>query len=178
MKTYVHCVVLAGLLTSGCQRDTGTPATEGSSDRQTGAIEIPAGTQFWVRVDQTIDSSKAKQGDLIKGVLNTSIVAGGREVLPLGTDLGVRITNAKVADQAGSVGLLTLDVETIRHGGNEYRLDAAPVTVETAPVKQGVEPGRQLPNLPLTEGQGRANAVLEPNRPLLFISDAPVFVKP
>lgn len=183
MTKYVYIVVLAGLFASGCQKPARpTTADEGTADRsgssRAGTVEIPARTQFYVRVDKTLDSAKAKQGDLVKGTLDSPIVAGGREVLPHGTDLDIRITNAKVASEPGSVGLLTLDVETAHHRGADYRVKATPVTVETSPVAIKVQPDQQIPHLPLTQAEGRANAVLDPNRALLFETIEPIYVKP
>jgi hypothetical protein len=184
MNRYAPFLLLAGLLAVGCQKPAGTIQTEGSADRSApsserpGAIEIPRGTQFYVRVDKTLDSAKAKQGDLVEGILNSSIVAGGREVLPVGTKLGVRITNSQIASAPASVGLLTLNIETIHHGGANYDVKAAPVTVETSQVEQQVDPNKQIPHTPLTEKQGRANAVLRSNQPLLFETTDPIFVKP
>lgn len=185
MNRYAPLLLLAGLLAAGCQKSAVTTQTEGSADRSanssgqpSGTVEIPRGTQFYVRVDKTLDSAKAKQGDLVEGILNSSIVAGGREVLPVGTKLGVRVTNSQLASAPGSVGLLTLDVETINHGGAKYQVKATPVTVETSQVQHQVDPNKQIPNTPLTEKEGRANAVLQPDRPVLFETTEPVFVKP
>lgn len=184
MNKYASFVLLAGLLGAGCQRQASTAAADGSADRSanngapSGTIEIPRGTQFYVRSGKTVDSAKAKQGDLVEGILNSSIVAGGKEILPVGTKLDLRVMNSKLASEPGSVGLLTFDVEVIHHGGADYRLKASPVRVETSPVKDQVQPDKQIPNLPLTEKQGRANAVLNPDRPLLFETLEPVFIKP
>lgn len=183
MKLYGYCFVLAGLLLAGCQKKADTPAAEtASADRAkapgNGTVEIPSGTQLYLRFDKTVDSAKVKQGDLITGTLDQSIVAAGRDILPRGTKFGVRITNAQVASAAGSVGLLTLNIETIRHGGAEYPVQATPVTVETSPVKTAVDPNAQIPHTPLTEKEGRANAVLRPDQALLFEMKAPVSVKP
>lgn len=183
MKLYGYCVVLAGLLTVSCQKQAGTTAAETSSaDRggtaAAGAIEVPAHTQFYVRFDKTLDSAKVKQGDLVTGELDQAIVAGGRDVLPKGTKLGVRITNAQLARAPGSVGLLTFNIETVRHGGAEYQVKVLPVTVETSPVKEGVDPNAQIPHTALKEKQGRANAVLRPDQALLFESSDAFSVKP
>jgi hypothetical protein len=183
MKPYVHCFILAGLLTVGCQRSAGPTATEtGSAERggsaSSGAVEIPAHTQFYVRFDKTVDSAKVKQGDLVTGTLDQAIVAGGGEVLPRGTKLGVRVTNAQLAQSAGSVGLLTLNIENVRHAGAEYQVKALPVTVETSPLTQAADPKAQIPHTPLTQKQGRANAVLQPDQALLFETTDPFSVKP
>jgi hypothetical protein len=183
MKRYAHFFLLAGLFAAGCQRQAGPTAEEtGSVDRagaaRDGTVEVPAHTQFYVRVDKTLDSSKVKQGDSVRGTLDSSIVADGREVLPRGTDLGIRITNTQVASAPGSVGLLTLDIETVRHDGKEYAIDVDPVTLQTSPVDRTVNPDRQLPNLPLTEGQARANAVLDTDRAILFVLNHPLHIKP
>jgi hypothetical protein len=183
MNKYVHFLVLAGLFASGCQKPASTTAAnEGTADRsgsaRSGTVEIPARTQFYVRVDKALDSAKAKQGDLVKGTLDSPIVAGGREVLPRGTDLDIRVTNAQVASTPGTVGLLTLDIETVHHGGGDYRVKATPITLETSPVQHSINPNKQVPHLPLTEKQGRANAILDPDRAVLFETIEPVFVKP
>jgi hypothetical protein len=183
MKPYVHCVLLAGLLTAGCQRPASTASAEtGSADRtrtnNAGTVEVPARTQFYVRFDKTLDSAKVKTGDLVIGELDQPIVAGGRDVLPRGTKLDVRVTNSQLASAPGSVGLLTLNIETIKHNGGDYQLQATPVTVQTSPVDKQVDPNAQVPHTPLTEKEGRANAVLRPGQALLFETTAPVSIKP
>lgn len=141
-------------------------------------MEIPAHTQFYLRFEKTLDSAKAKQGDLVTATLDQPIVAGGRDILPKGTKFGVRVTNSQLAQAPGSVGLLTFNVESVRHGGAEYQVKALPVTVETSPVSSNVDPKAQIPNTPLTEKQGRANAVLRPDQALLFETTESFSVKP
>src|SRR4051794_40810852 len=172
MTKYVHLLLLACLFAVGCQRQTGTePATTGSADRtapsQGGTVEIPSGTQFYLRFDKALDSAKVKQGDLVTAELDQPIVAGGRDVLPKGTKFGVRVTNVQLAKDAGTVGLLTFNIETAKHGGADYQVKALPVTVETSPLKTGVNPNAVIPHTPVTEKEGRANAVLRRDQALL-----------
>ncbi len=173
MTKNIYLLIVAGLFAVGCQQQTSTEAAPASA-----AIEVPSGTQFYLRFDNTLDSAKVKQGDLVNAELDQPIVAGGRDVLPKGTKFGVRVTNAQLASAAGSVGLLTFNIETARHGDANYQVKALPVTVETAPLKAAVDPNAVIPHTPLTEKQGRANAVLRPDQALLFETTAPVSVKP
>jgi hypothetical protein len=176
--SFVYCLIAAGLLASGCQRQAETSNAEGTADREAARVEIPAGTHFWVRVTRTVDSAKVKSGDVVKGVLSTPVIAAGREVLPAGTGVDIRVTNSEIAQEAGSAGVLTLELAAVRHQGDEYPIKAEPYRLATAPVQQDVEPGRLLPHLPLTERQGRANAVLEPAHTLVIAITEPLFVKP
>ena len=50
----------------------------------------------------------------------------------------------------------------------KYDVKATPVTVETAQLEHDVDPNAQMPGLPLTQKQGRVNAVVRPGRSLLF----------
>lgn len=181
MKTYVHCFLLAGLFTVGCQKQTSPTSETGSADRSAAAktaLEVPAHTQFYLRFDKTVDSAKAKQGDLVTGTLDQPIVAGGQDLLPKGTSFKVRITNVQLASAPGSVGLLTFNVENVRKGLSEYQVKASPVTVETAPVTTQTDPNAQIPHTPLTQKQGRVNAVLRPDQPLLFETTEAFTVNP
>ncbi len=140
-------------------------------------VEIPTHTQFYLRFDKTLDSAKVKQGDLVTATLDQPIVAGGRDVLPKGTKFHVRITNAKLAQAAGSVGLLTFNIESVQHNG-DYQVKALPVTVETSPVATAVDPNAQIPHTALKEKQGRVNAVLRTDQALLFETTESFSVKP
>ena len=89
-----------GLLRYLAKDRTEKNAQTGEADRtSSSAIEVPSHTQFYVDFDQTLDSAKIHQGDVVTGVLHSPIVAGGRDLFPKGTKLDVRVTKFKDSQQ-------------------------------------------------------------------------------
>jgi hypothetical protein len=68
--------------------------------------------ELYLRLDHDIDSAKSKMGDRVASRLESPVVVDGRDVLPKGTKFELRVTNSQVAREKGSVGLLTLEVDS------------------------------------------------------------------
>ena len=135
-----------------------------SADRQR-IVEVPAQTDLYLGIDRSLDSAKTQVGDVVSATLESAVVAGGREAIPKGTKFLLRVTNSQVAREKGTVGLLTLQVESFRLNGREQEIRSLPVTEQTPPLREGV----RTPGIP-REDQARANAVIPANRVILFVT--------
>lgn len=72
------------------------------------ALGISAGTAIHVRLQQTIDSGHAKNGDIVQGTLVEPL---GR--LPSGSPVNLTVVAAAPAGEIGSSGTLSLQVTSI-----------------------------------------------------------------
>ena len=83
-------------------------------------ITVPAGTTIMVRMLDTIDSSKNKQGDRFTAVLETNLVANGHVVVPAGNTVYGHLAIAEQAGRAVGSSNLTLQLTDIVVGGTAY----------------------------------------------------------
>ncbi len=86
MKQTISVGLMAvGLLLSGC-RESGMQANQDEA-------QIPAGTQLYVRVNQSSSGSPYKAGDEFHGTLERAIELNGRAIVPAGTMVSGEFTN-------------------------------------------------------------------------------------
>jgi hypothetical protein len=102
--------------------DQGPPAQP--SPATTRAITIPAGTSVFVRMIDSVDSSKNKIGDTFHGSLESPLVAGDTVVAPQGADAYGKLTQAKEAGKISGGAQLTLELTGIRINGNIVPVDS------------------------------------------------------
>jgi hypothetical protein len=105
-----------------------------------------------------------------------SAVAGCSRIgsAPKGTKFDLRVTNSQVAREKGSVGLLTLEVDSFSLNSPKYPVKATALTEQTQPLPASVPPNAQAPHLPLREDQVQSNAAVTPQRVLPFVTTEPV----
>lgn len=84
--------------------------------------EIPAGTQLSVRMIDSIDSGKNRTGETFRAALSAPITVSGRQVVPSGTDVTVRLASAKGAGRVKGSSELELQLAQMRYGGQSYQL--------------------------------------------------------
>jgi hypothetical protein len=75
-------IVVPIAILSGCHSSTAS-VVEASTTRD--PVVAPAGTVLRVRLSQTLETGRSRPGDRFSGVLDTAVMAGGREILPKGT---------------------------------------------------------------------------------------------
>lgn len=84
------------------------------------AVEIPSGTTFEVRMIDSIDSAKNTAGQTFRASLDAPVVVDGREVLPRGTDVTVRLAAAKSAGRVAGKADLELQLAAVQFNGQSY----------------------------------------------------------
>ena len=89
-------------------------------------LELPAGTELSVRTEETIDSSKAVEGqtfaaDVVRDVLDTN----GDVVIPRGANAQIVIRSASKGGKISGSSDLVLDLQTVAIGGRSYQISTA-----------------------------------------------------
>lgn len=77
-------------------------------------LYAPAGLTMPIQLSTSISTDAAKPGDFIQGQLTDSVDLGGGNVLPAGTQLMGRITDAKSGGFLGRSGMLTVKFNRLR----------------------------------------------------------------
>jgi hypothetical protein len=85
-------------------------------------VAIPSGTRIAVRMTDSIDSAKNKQGELFMAVLDEAIPLEGADVIPRGTDVYVKLAGAKSAGRIKGSSELELQLNKMVWQGKEYPL--------------------------------------------------------
>jgi hypothetical protein len=88
-------------------------------------VTMPAGTSIFVRMIDTVDSTKNKVGDTFHGSLESALVVGNTEVAPRRADAYGKLTQAKEAGKISGAPELTLELTGIRVGDRIIPLDTS-----------------------------------------------------
>lgn len=86
------------------------------------ALTIPAGTEFSVRLGETLDTKQLRADDRFIATLDAPITVGGRIVVPKGTQFKGHVTVAKASGRFHGAGLLGLTLDSFALRGTEYRV--------------------------------------------------------
>jgi len=88
-------------------------------------VTMPAGTTIFVRMIDTVDSTKNRVGDTFHGSLESALVVGNTVVAPRGADAYGKLTQAKEAGKISGAPELTLELTGIRVGDKIIPLDTS-----------------------------------------------------
>lgn len=88
-------------------------------------VEIPAGTTLAVRMIDGIDSEVNHTGETFRASLDSPISVEGDEIIPAGTDVTVRLAEAKSAGKFAGRSELQLELSWIEFQGRRYTLDSS-----------------------------------------------------
>jgi hypothetical protein len=93
---------------------------------QTTTYELPAGTEVPVRVEETIDSGKAVQGQTYAAEVTKDILdASGRVVIPRASNAQMVIKSASQGGRIRGASDLVLDLQSVSVGGQQYQLETS-----------------------------------------------------
>ena len=92
------------------------------SSQQPVTVSIPAGTRVAVRMADGIDSSTNKPGELFLAILDEGIPLEGADVIPKGTDVYIKLANAKSAGRVTGTSELELQLNKMVWQGKTYPL--------------------------------------------------------
>ena len=85
-------------------------------------VEIPAGTSVRVQMIDGVDSSVNRAGEIFHASLAAPIVVDNQIVIPAGTDVYVKLTNAKSAGHMTGQSTLALELTRMEFQGKSYAL--------------------------------------------------------
>jgi len=88
------------------------------------AITIPSGTNFSVRMIDSIDSKNNTTGQTFRASLSSPITRNGHTVIPSGSPATVLLTNAKGAGRIKGSSELSVAVTTIAYQGRPYEVSS------------------------------------------------------
>jgi hypothetical protein len=84
------------------------------------SIEIPAGTDLRVRLNQALDTSQNRSGETFTATLDAPVMAGERVAIPKGTQFTGHLLNAKSSGRLKGRGYLTVTLDSFEVGGKTY----------------------------------------------------------
>lgn len=85
----------------------------GSSGSAAQTLEIPAGTVLTVRLDQSLSSESASEGDPVRATLAEPVHIDGKVALPAGSDLRGSVMEAKEAGRVKGNGYIKLAFQSV-----------------------------------------------------------------
>jgi hypothetical protein len=91
-------------------------------------VEIPAGTSVRVQMIDGVDSSVNRAGEIFHASLAAPIVVDNQIVVPAGTDVYVKLTNAKSAGHMTGQSTLALELVRMEFQGKSYALASSDYT--------------------------------------------------
>ena len=96
--------------------------TANSAAQSTKRITVPAGTRIFIRMVDSIDSSKQKTGNRFTATLETNLQAEDEVVAPRGSTVYGRLAQASSAGKMSGSSQLTLELTDIVINGTAYPL--------------------------------------------------------
>ena len=96
----------------------GAPAYAGQQAGE--VVTIPAGALVRMRINQTLDSAKAKPGEHFDGIVINDVSAGGAVAIPRGAAVQGVVVDAKKSGALAGRGELSLQLTSVTLGGKNY----------------------------------------------------------
>lgn len=138
--------VVAMVLVTGCagadhaQDASIQPGSTGSrpaaGTTQTHMVGIPAGTELTLALDSTLSSETSQAGDSFSATVVEPIVVENREVIPAGSTIEGKVTNAIPAKRGAGEATLGLSFNTLRLASG-FRTDIVGSFQEVSASKKG-----------------------------------------
>jgi len=88
-------------------------------------VELAADTPIVIRMIDPIDSEVDKAGEIFKATLDEPVEVDGEIVLPIGTDVMVRLAEAKTAGRMAGRSELQLELARLQFQGKTYTLNSS-----------------------------------------------------
>ncbi|CAN5854843.1 hypothetical protein BH23GEM7_BH23GEM7_18310 [soil metagenome] len=119
------------------QRTTPAPAAEEPArpaGPRTVTMPVASGTTMALRMNQELSTQTARAGQTFTATLAEAIVsADGATIIPAGSTVRGRVTDAQASERAGQEGFIRLAFDNITVDGRSYPINA---TVVDAPVRR------------------------------------------
>jgi len=101
-----------------------------SSLRVSSAVTIPEGTVLSIRLVDSIDSNKNKEGDVFRGTIESPVTDGERVVIPKYADVEGEVVQSKSAGHFTGRSDIALVLTRLEMGGKAYSIDTDEYTQE------------------------------------------------
>jgi BON domain-containing protein len=88
-------------------------------------VEIPVGTTLAIRMIDSIDSETNRTGETFRATLDSPVNIDGEEIIPTGTDVSVRLAEAKSAGKFAGRSELRLELSWFEFQGRRYTVDSS-----------------------------------------------------
>ena len=121
--------------------------TEESAEIKRGLASLKSGTAISTQLDQAIDASKAKPGDIVSAKVTKDIKRDGRTVIRKGDRLLGRVTSAEAGAKGQAGSELGVTFDRLARGDAEYQLN----TVVSSVISTSGDMGAGIQNSPLDE---------------------------
>lgn len=83
---------------------------------------VPAGTHIAVITDQAISSKDAKIGQTVTGSIAKDVIAGGKVVIPKGSEVKLSVSSVQASGRLSTPAKLYLRVRSVTVNGKAYTL--------------------------------------------------------
>lgn len=109
--------------------DNGAPKSLGDRLRSavSSEVEVPAGSELQVRLNQSVSSARSETGQQFDGTLNAAVVVGNEVVLPKGTLVTGRVTRAIPSGHLKTPARLSLTLDALEWQGRSYPITTSVV---------------------------------------------------
>jgi len=105
-----------------------TPSTTPSNPPPAPAprkVTIPAGTPIRIQMVDSVDSARNRLGEKFLASLQAPIVTNDEVIVPKGTDIYVRLTEARTAGKLSGQSELRLELDHLQFQGKSYTLNSS-----------------------------------------------------
>jgi hypothetical protein len=106
-------------------------ASTAASVAQQGPLEVPAGTNFVVRMIEPIDSSTGGVGQSYRAAMDQPVMVNGQMVIQRGADVTVKLVNDEQSGRLAGKTVLTLQLATVNVNGRIVDIRTQNVTKES-----------------------------------------------
>jgi len=125
--------VVDGLTVSGSSAASASGASAPASNNSSASgPTVPAGTVVTVRLIDAIDSAKNHPGDEFAATLNSAVVVGDHVAFPQGSEVRVRLVEAKKSGHYKGSSQLELELTSITANGATYPVESGYYTLNGA----------------------------------------------
>jgi hypothetical protein len=91
-------------------------------------VELPAGTEFQVRLQQGLSSAQSTAGQKFEATLHAPVVVGEKVVLPKGTVVRGHVTRAVPSGRLKTPARLSVTLDSIQREGESYPIATSTVS--------------------------------------------------
>jgi hypothetical protein len=114
-------------------RESGSPRERRDVEtRSEDRIELPAGTHLTIRMIDGVDSERNSVGQTFAASLDEPVLVDGRTIIPRGSDVVVKLVDAKESGKLTGRATLTLDLVSLKANGRTVDVNSATVTEESS----------------------------------------------
>jgi|SRR5215469_10736404 len=95
-------------------------------------VTLPAGTQFVVRMIDSVDSERDHTGQSFRASLDEPVIVSGNQIVPRGADVVVKLVDSKESGKIAGRASLTLNLQTVTINGRMVDINTQSVSQESS----------------------------------------------